>query len=89
MRIQGTKPNNDIMNELNKLYIELETVLLLEEQEVCKKYNADSKEEILALIHEEICELENSEKENLDENGDDDGMDYTAICVSQSLGRYC
>ena len=39
---------------LNALYIDLENVRSMSEEEVCKTYNADSKRELIEVIEEEI-----------------------------------
>jgi len=68
------------MNRLDELFIELDKVKSMTEEEVCIKYNADSKSEILADIYEEITVLEEDYGYQ-----EDDGMDYAALLDSQGL----
>ena len=44
-----------ISDKLDDCYRELEEVKNMPEGEVCEKYNADSKSEIIAIIYEEIA----------------------------------
>lgn len=44
----------EIEEELDKLYKELETVKNADEETVCRAFNADSKQEYIDLIQEEI-----------------------------------
>lgn len=44
----------EIEEELDKLYRELETVKNADEETVCRAYNADSKQEYIDLIQDEI-----------------------------------
>lgn len=74
-----------INQELDRLYAELEKVTAMPFKEVCKKYNADYKSEVIASINEEIQSLES---ELHDEIYSDDDMDYDAICEVQGLARY-
>ena len=62
--------------ELEKLYEELDTARKADEQTVCLMYNADSKEEILRLINDEIAfyerrltEMEAGSREYGEEDG--------------------
>ena len=43
--------------KLSELYDELYQVAHMDESEVCRRYNADSKSEIIALINEEISSI--------------------------------
>jgi len=67
------------MTTLDELHFELDTVISMSEEEVCKKYNADSKSEIISLIEEDIQAYQSNPLP------EDDGMDYTSLCVSQGL----
>ena len=53
----------DISDKLDDCYRKLEEVKNMPEGEVCEKYNADSKSEIIAIIYEEIAALENYQTE--------------------------
>lgn len=75
-----------INQELDRLYAELERVTAMPFKEVCKKYNADYKSEVIASINEEIQSLESDLHEVFEESDDD--MDYDAICEVQGLARY-
>lgn len=44
----------EIEEELDKLYKELETVKNADEETVCRAFNADSKQEYIDLIQDEI-----------------------------------
>jgi hypothetical protein len=47
------------METIEDLYIELDAVNKMSDDEVCDKYNAESKPEIISLIKEEIRFYEN------------------------------
>lgn len=72
----------EVSDRLDKCYNELEEVKAMPESEVCKRYNADSKSEIIALIYEEITALESYQGEDCSE---DDGMDYIGLQLSQGM----
>ena len=66
---------------LNALYRDLENVRSMSENEVCKKYNADSKREILEVIEEEIATYESllsTEHQEME-------MDYVALQEVQGM----
>lgn len=75
-----------ISRQLDSLYRDLEAAHNGSEQAVCLKFNADSRQEIIELLTEEINELE-EELKGFDPC-DDDGMDYDALCRSQGISRY-
>lgn len=66
---------------LNALYRDLENVRSMSEEEVCKKYNADSKIEILDVIKEEIATYESL----LIPESQEDEMDYAALQSVQGM----
>ena len=70
------------MTKLECLEEELKEVQSMTNEEVMNRYNADSKEEIIQLIKEDII----IEKDK--ESDEDQGMDYDALCYSQGLSRY-
>ncbi|MFV0587532.1 hypothetical protein [Bacteroides reticulotermitis] len=72
-----------IENQINDLYKELEDVTSMSGEEVCRKYNADGRGEIVAGIQAEIESLEN--ELHGDDECDDDGMDYINLQISQGL----
>lgn len=66
---------------LNALYRDLENVRYMSEIEVCKRYNADSKREILEVIEEEIATYESlliPEHQEME-------MDYAALQSVQGM----
>ena len=71
------------MTKLECLEEELKEVQSMTNEEVMNRYNADSKEEIIQLIKEDII----IEKDK--ESNKDTGMDYDALCYSQGISRYC
>lgn len=71
------------MTKLESLYEELKEVQSMTNNEVMKRYNTDSKEEIIQLIKEDIIIEKSKESDN------DSGMDYDALCYSQGISRYC
>ncbi len=73
---------------LDTLYAELQEVEQMNEEEVCRRYNADSKQDILDLIREDITAEEQELASHIPPD-DDDGIDYDAICHVQQLSRYC
>ena len=73
----------EIEEELDKLYKELETVKNADEETVCRAFNADSKQEYIKTLTEEVDKYEALlEEYNLPE---DDGMDYIGLQLSQGL----
>lgn len=61
----------EYQNELNNLYIELEKVERMSELEACDFCNADSKQDALEAIQEEIDYWENQVRELEDEESDE------------------
>lgn len=76
-----------INRQLDSLYKDLEAACNNDEETVCTLFGADSRQEIIRLITEEIDGLEKELKE-LGDACDDDGMDYDALCRVQGLSRY-
>lgn len=72
----------EVSDRLDECYNELEEVKAMPESEVRKRYNAESKSEIIALIYEEITALESYQGEDCSE---DDGMDYIGLQLSQGM----
>lgn len=64
--------------ELEELYAELEEVSVMTEEEVCQKYNTDSKKDILDDIERDIKHLK-----ALPES--DNEMDYINLQLSQGM----
>lgn len=89
------------MTPLDELYNEMEAVLNMPRAEVMAAYNADSKEEIVELIREEILQLENSTyphvhtlilpfwEEDEEEADKELERERAQTCLSQGLSRYC
>ena len=78
-----TMTRYEIEEELDKLYKELETVKNADEETVCRAFNADSKQEYIKTLTEEVDKYEALlEEYNLPE---DDGMDYIGLQLSQGL----
>lgn len=71
----------EVRDRIEEIRAELEEVRAMSEKDVCERYNADSKAEIVALIQEEIAALETG-YECLP---DDDGMDYVNLQLSQGM----
>lgn len=76
----------EIEKELDSLYQDLQIAHNADEQTVCLTFNADSKQEAIRLITDEIDRYEEMLQE-LD-LPDDDGMDYDALCRVMGLARY-
>ncbi len=74
---------------LETLYAELREVRQMNEEEVCRRYNAESRQEILELILEDIAVEEQLCQPSLADDEADSGIDYDAICRVQGLSRYC
>lgn len=84
--------------ELNALYIELDEVERMTEAEVMTAYNADSKDEIIELIRQEIESLCKTSRQNYtnehhapdcDRTDEELEQERTDLCCSQGLSRYC
>ena len=65
---------------LDALYRDLENVRSMSEEEVCKKYNADCKSDIIEVIEEEV-----ETYKRLLEPIEDDKMDYAALQEVQGM----
>lgn len=75
----------EIEQGLNALYRDLDNVQSMDEETVCRVYNADCKADIIETIQEEI---EAYEAISLGPDMDEDDMDYDALCEVQGLSRY-
>lgn len=77
----------EITRELNTLYDELRFAREADEQTVCLKLNADSREEAIQATNDEIECLERwlAEMDSEWEEPEDDGMDYVNLQLSQGL----
>jgi ribosome maturation protein Sdo1 len=73
---------------LNALYKDLKKAEDCDEETAKRVFNTDSKAEIIEVIKEEIGIYEAALKRFDDEDNEDDGMDYDAICAVQGLSRY-
>ena len=82
--IQTLLSMDDLQLKLSELYDELHQVAHMEGSEVCRKYNAESKEDIIALINEEISSIKNELYEDFEEL-DDVLEERRQICLSQGL----
>lgn len=76
------------MTDLYDLRDELIKVESMSEEEVRAAYNADSKDEILKMIHEDINA---AEAEEFSENCSDRELEEekTNLCISQGISRFC
>lgn len=73
----------EISNHLDQLERELEEVKQMTENEVCEKFNADSKDDYIATIEEEMtaleryqCEYDDSDYDMWDDHGFASEADY-------------
>ena len=82
--IQTLLSMDDLELKLSGLYDELHQVAHMDESEVCRRYNADSKAEIIALINEEISSIKDELYGDF-EALDDVLEDRMQICLSQGL----
>ena len=74
---------HEIEEELDGLYKDLNFVYNVDEETVCRTFNADSKQEYIKVLTEEVDKYESLlEEYNLPE---DDGMDYINLQLSQGL----
>lgn len=73
------------MNEYETLLMEYNTCMGMTDEEVCKAFNADSKEEYLEVLLEELERYQVEEKEE----NEDEEMFLTQLCVSQGISRFC
>lgn len=74
----------EIERHLDALYNDFDNVMNMDEETACKRYNVDSKSEILEVIQDEIDVC----KSRLQPEEDDGGMDYDALCKVLGLSRY-
>lgn len=71
---------------LNALYRDLDNVQNMDEETARRVYNVDCKADIIEVIEEEIDTYE-AILSGLD-IGEDNDMDYDALCLIQGLSRY-
>lgn len=71
---------------LNALYRDLDNVQNMDEETARRVYNVDCKADIIEVIEEEIDTYE-AILSGLD-TGEDNDMDYDALCLIQGLSRY-
>ena len=77
---------HEIEEELDGLYKDLNFAYNADEETLCRAFNADSKQEYIKALTEEVDKYEALlEEYNLPE---DDGMDYDALCRVQGISRY-
>ena len=75
----------EIEQGLDALYRDLNNVQNMDEETACKVYNVDCKADIIEVIEEEIDTYEAILKPD---TGEDNDMDYDALCLIQGLSRY-
>ena len=76
----------EIEQELDSLYQDLNIAHNVDDQNVCRTFNVDTKQEAIRMLTSEIDNYE-AVLEQFD-LPDDDGMDYDALCRVQGLARY-
>lgn len=76
----------EIEQGLNALYRDLDNAQNMDEETACRVYNVDCKADIIEVIEEEI----NTYEAILSgpDTGEDNDMDYDALCLIQGLSRY-
>lgn len=75
----------EIEQGLDALYRDLDNVQNMDEETACRVYNVDCKADIIEVIKEEIDTYEAILKPD---TGEDNDMDYNALCLIQGLSRY-
>ena len=74
---------HEIEEELDGLYKDLSFAYNADEETLCRAFNADSKQEYIKVLTEEVDKYEALlEEYNLPE---DDGMDYISLQLSQGM----
>lgn len=76
----------EIEQGLNALYRDLDDAQNMDEETARRVYNVDCKADIIEVIEEEI----NTYEAILSgpDTGEDNDMDYDALCLIQGLSRY-
>ena len=76
----------EIEQGLDALYRDLDNVQNMDEETARRGYNVDCKADIIEVIEEEI----NTYEAILSgpDTGEDNDMDYDALCLIQGLSRY-
>lgn len=77
-----------IENQLNDLYKELKEVASMPGEDVCRKYNADGKGEIVASIQAEIESLQNELNEITSEDDEYDVYDDHGFANERDFNRW-
>ena len=75
----------EIEQGLDALYRDLNNVQNMDEESARRVYNVDCKADIIEVIEEEIDAYEAILKPD---TGEDNDMDYDALCLIQGLSRY-
>lgn len=78
--------NSQIRMRLEDLYIELDAVNRMTENQVVSLYNCDYKQEVVNLIQEDIAL---AEKELRDYEDDEFETERDNLCRSLGIPRYC
>ncbi|WP_272702180.1 hypothetical protein [Bacteroides finegoldii] len=78
--------NSQIRMRLEDLYIELDAVNRMTENQVVSLYNCDYKQEVVNLIQEDIAL---AEKELRDYEDDEFETERDNLCRSLGISRYC
>lgn len=76
----------EIEQGLNALYRDLDNVQSMDEETARRIYNVDCKADIIEVIEEEIETYETILSGQ--DTGEDNDMDYDALCLIQGLSRY-
>ena len=74
------------MNELQELQSELRYIKTLSEQEACRLYNVDCKQEAIEAIQDEIASIYETGFDYTDEELE---QERTALCMSLGISRFC
>ena len=70
---------------LNALYRDLDNVQNMDEATACRVFNVDWKADIIEVIQDEIQTYKAIKGPDA---GEDNEMDYDALCIVQGLSRY-
>jgi hypothetical protein len=84
----GMRHPNTVAEEIDAAHAETEEIQKLSEEEVCRRYNVDSREEIIRMIREDIYWLRGEYEAAARWQAEQEGRDFEEWLKDYSLYGY-